>query len=251
MIDTRQGFTDYCLRRLGEPVIKVNLDPLQISDAVDDAIKKFTEYHRDGYEEYFYVYEIPEPPVGEQVSRVIKIPTELKIDEVISVVPAGSPLGGRFDTYAWQAGAAITSPATAGWSNTSLQDFVIMTRRLETLNTVLGEHLVVKHNKYKRTITMMFDVVAGETYAFKTYRKNDPNVEGNEDAWNDQWLQAYATACIKERWGSVLTKVSGVRLVGGVEINGQEIYSTAVEEKSKLEEELKLEHQLPPEIFIG
>lgn len=251
MLTNKTDFTNYCLRRLGEPVIKVNLDPTQVDDAVEDAITKFTEYHRDGYEEYHYVYTIPTPAVGKQVSRNIIIPQDLQIDEVISVVPAGSPLGGRFDTYAWQAGAAITSPVNGGWANSSLQDYVAMEQRLKTLSNVLGEVLVVKHNKYQRRIQLMFDAREGEVYAFKTYKRNDPNKEGNEDAWNDPWLKAYAVACIKERWGSVLTKVSGLRLVGGVEINGNDIYSSAVEEKTKLEEELKTEHQLPPGILIG
>lgn len=247
MLTNEAQFTSFCLRKLGEPVIKVNLAPEQIADAIDDAIRKFNLYHRDGYEENFYVYTIPDPP-----ERDIIIPESEEIDEVVEVIPTGSPLSGqRFDTYAWQASAAITSPQTGGWSNIRLTDYVTMSQRLTDLNAILGDEYPIRYNAAQRKITLRFPVHAGETFAFKTYKRNDPRVAGNETSWNDPWLREYATALIKERWGNVLSKVSGVRLVGGVEINGAEILSSAKDEIEKLESQLKLEHQLPILPVIG
>ncbi len=253
MLTSQTEFRNYCLRKLGEPVIKVNLDQTQIDDAIDDAIEKFNHYHEDGYEEYFYLYTIPAPATaGGQPSRKVSLDQTLEIDDVIEVVPAGGiDFGGRFDTYAWQAGAAITSPQTGGWANIQLQDYVAMTQRLHTLNDVLGPEYPLSFNRYKREITLKFPISEGEQYAFKTYRRVNPQTAGNEDAWNNMWLKEYATALIKLRWGNVLSKVSGVKLVGGIELNGAEILRDAQTEIERLEEQLKLEHQLPPDIFIG
>ena len=45
--NSRQTFIDYCLRKLGDPVIEVNVDPDQIEDKVDDALQKYREFHSD------------------------------------------------------------------------------------------------------------------------------------------------------------------------------------------------------------
>ena len=248
-ITTRQEFTDYCLRRLGEPVTKVNLDPTQISDAIDDAILKFVQYHRNGYEPHYFQYTIPEPAQGEQISREIIVPSELKIDSVIETIRSGSPMGGRFDTPAWQAGAAILSPENQGWSMMSLTDFTSLKNRLADINATLSDELVVRYTRYQRKITLMFQPVVGERLAFYTYRWISP--DDYPEAWQDQWLKDYATAKIQERWGKVLSKVNGIKLVGGIEMNGSEILNDAKAELERLDQELKLEHQLPPNIFIG
>lgn len=245
----RESFTNYCLRRLGQPVTQVNLAPEQISDAIDDAILKFVQYHRNGYEQYVYEYTIPEPATGDPVSREIIIPKELNIDSVIETLRSGSPMGGRFDTPAWQAGAAILSPENQGWSMLSLTDFTSLKNRLSDIDAVLSDELVIRFSRYQRKITMMFQPVVGEKLAFLSYKWISP--DDYPEAWNDSWLKDYAVAKIQERWGKVLSKVSGIKLAGGIEMNGSEILQGAKEDLARLEEELKLEHQLPPEIFIG
>mgnify|MGYP003319344567 CR=1 FL=1 len=40
---TRQGLIDYCLRKLGYPVLEINVDDDQIDDLIDDAIQYFQE----------------------------------------------------------------------------------------------------------------------------------------------------------------------------------------------------------------
>ena len=50
---TRLQFIDYCKRRLGFPVIDINVDDDQISDRVDDALQFFEDYHFDGVEKMY------------------------------------------------------------------------------------------------------------------------------------------------------------------------------------------------------
>ena len=45
---SRTTFKDYCKRKLGHPVVELNLDDDQIEDAIDDAVQYFQEYHYDG-----------------------------------------------------------------------------------------------------------------------------------------------------------------------------------------------------------
>jgi hypothetical protein len=57
-ISSRQGLIDYCLRRLGFPVIEINVDEDQIEDRVDDALQYFQEYHFDGVERTYLKHQI-------------------------------------------------------------------------------------------------------------------------------------------------------------------------------------------------
>ena len=60
---TRQGLIDYCLRRLGAPVLEINVDDDQIDDLVDDAIQYFNERHFDGVERMFLKYELQQEDI--------------------------------------------------------------------------------------------------------------------------------------------------------------------------------------------
>lgn len=55
---TRSQFKDYCLRRLGHPVIEINVDDDQVEDRIDDALAFFHDYHWDGVEKIFMKHRI-------------------------------------------------------------------------------------------------------------------------------------------------------------------------------------------------
>jgi len=94
------------------------------------------------------------------------------------------------------------------------------------------------------------DFTAGEDYIIiECYRKLDPT--SFTDMFNDMYLKRYATALIKRQWGANLSKFNGVEMLGGVTMNGAEIYSQAQEEVNKLEEQIQLTFELPVNYMIG
>lgn len=54
----RKQFKEYCLRRLGWPVIDINVDEDQVEDRIDDALSFFNDYHFDGTEKIFMKHKI-------------------------------------------------------------------------------------------------------------------------------------------------------------------------------------------------
>ena len=60
---TRQELIDYCLRRLGAPVLEINVDDEQIDDLVDDAIQFYNERHFDGVERMYLKYELTQDDI--------------------------------------------------------------------------------------------------------------------------------------------------------------------------------------------
>ena len=69
--------------------------------------------------------------------------------------------------------------------------------------------------------------------------------------WNDSFLKPYATALIKKQWGQNLIKFQGVKLPGGVELNGREIYEDAQKDLEKILENMSNTYELPPLDMIG
>ena len=62
-ISNREEFKQYCLRRLGFPVIELNLDDDQIDDRIDDALQYWQDYHFDGTQKVYYIKKIGQQEV--------------------------------------------------------------------------------------------------------------------------------------------------------------------------------------------
>lgn len=245
-ITNQDEFEDYCLRKLGAPVIQINLDQEQVHDAVQDALYKFWEYHRDGSQDAYYLYQV-------QAADVTNgwIPTPPHIDDVTEVIagPAIDSIG-QWSTPQWQMAQAMLAPKAALVA-IRLTDYVTMQQRLSDLNSVLKKTKVFTFKKWQRKIYCQFPMEVGEVLAFQCYENIDPREPGCEEAWNDMWLKAYATALIKRRWAEVLKKARGIRLPGGIELDGDTMFNEALDEIEKLEEKLETGHQDPINFFFG
>ena len=81
------------------------------------------------------------------------------------------------------------------------------------------------------------------------YRIADP--ESETAVYNDFWLKQYTTSLIKKQWGQNLIKFQGVKLPGGLELNGRQIYDDAIKELEEHEKKLMEEYALPPLDMVG
>ena len=93
------------------------------------------------------------------------------------------------------------------------------------------------------------DVTAGDFIVIECYRKLDPTTY--TDIFNDIYLKRYTTALIKRQWGANLSKFEGVQMLGGVTLNGAKIFEEAQQDIEKLEEQIQLAYELPPNYMIG
>jgi len=93
------------------------------------------------------------------------------------------------------------------------------------------------------------DLQVDEYLVIECYRKLDPTTY--TDVFNDIFLKRYVTALFKKQWGANLSKFNGVAMLGGVTLNGQQIYTEALADVDKLEQELRTTYELNPAIMIG
>ena len=93
------------------------------------------------------------------------------------------------------------------------------------------------------------DVAEDDFIVIECFRKVDPDTY--TDIWDDIFLKKYCTQLIKRQWGANLSKFQGIQMLGGVQMNGEQIYQQATEEIQKLEEQIQLAYELPPMYQIG
>ena len=80
-------------------------------------------------------------------------------------------------------------------------------------------------------------VSADEYMIIECYRRLDPTKY--TDIFDDLYLKRYATALIKRQWGQNLSKFSGTAMLGGVTLNGPELFSAALADQQRIEEEIR------------
>jgi hypothetical protein len=123
---------------------------------------------------------------------------------------------------------------------------------LEDIDFLLTTDKQVRYNKRQDRLYLDIDWGAqslGTYLVLDCYRILDPDTYTN--VYNDSFIKKYLTALIKRQWGQNLIKFRGVRLPGGIELNGREIYEDAERELESIKQVMALEYELPPYDFIG
>lgn len=241
---SRTEFKEYCLRKLGKPVIEINVDDDQIEDRIDEALAYYWDYHFDGTEKMYVKYQMTQTDLN---NGYILVP-----ENVIGVVNL-FPIAGNLT------GSGIFS-ATYQFVLNNLHDFVnydlinyyMSFQHLAFMQETLSGRQPIRYNRNqnKLYIDMNKDKInAGEFIVYECYQVLDPVTYA--DVWKDRWLQNYATAKIKYQWGANLTKFIGMNLPGGVQFNGEKILNDADEEIKKMEQEMLSSYSLPITDMIG
>ena len=245
LITSREQLKDYCLRRLGAPVIEINLDDDQIEDRIDDAFQFYREYHYDAVEMVYLKHEITSTDLANQY---IPVP-----DSVVGVSRM-LPFTNRSDgTNIFSIRYQLLVNDLYSLMSTNLIYYAQVKTELELINQLLTGIKPVRFNRHMNRLYMDMDwtgdVDVGTFIIVECYRILDP--ETYRDVYNDMFLKRYATALLKRQWGENLKKFSGMQLPGGVTINADVIYQDALAEIDKIESEMQSRFELPVDFFTG
>ncbi len=271
---SRQGLIDYCLRQLGAPVLEINVDDDQIDDLVDDAIQYFNERHFDGVEKMYLKYKITEDDVTRgtakgtsgtgivqttatdtsnrtynfyETENYIQVPDSVVGIEKIFKFDSSSISGGMF-SIKYQ----LFLNDLYYFNSVELLQYAMTKSYLEDIDFLLTPDKQIRFNKRQDRLYLDIDwgsQPAGEFIVLECYRALDP--AAFTQIFNDSWVKMYLTALIKRQWGRNLSKFRGVKLPGGIELNGGEILQQAESEISDIKGRMLSEYELPPLDFIG
>jgi hypothetical protein len=242
---TKQEFKDYCLRRLGYPVIDINVDDEQVDDRVDEALKYYQDYHFDGTERILHKHIVT---ANDKANRYITIPES--IIGINTILPVGQALqSSNLFSIRYQ----IHLNDLFDISASSYVPYTMAMTHIRMLEEIFVGQKPLRYNRHvnKLHIDMDWtnDILENQYIIVDCYSITDPDTYS--DVWGDRWLSRYATALIKRQWGSNLTKFEGVQLPGGLTFNGNKIYDDAEAEIQKLEEEMIISFSLPVNDMTG
>jgi len=280
---TRQQLIDYSLRKLGAPVLEINLDDDQIDDLVDDALQYFNERHFDGVEEMFLKHEFTQDEIdrGKAASNAESTNTA----GIVTTTGTSTPISGygstttsfvensnfiqipdsvigiekifKFNTSAISGGMfsikyQLFLNDLYYFNSVELLQYSMVKSYLEDIDFLLTPERQVRFNKKQNRLYLDMDfnsIREGDFIVIDCQRILNP--DDFTKIYNDMFLKMYLTAIMKRQWGQNLIKFRGVKLPGGLELNGREIYDDAERELERIKEKMMLEYELPPLDFIG
>ena len=273
--NSRATLKDYCLRRLGYPVLEINVDDDQIDDLTDDAIQYFQERHFDGIERVFLKHKLTADDITTakttqttssattgisngitssgnadsflETNNYLKLPDHVIGVEKVFKMDQNTISSGLFNIK-YQ----IFLNDLYYYGALDLMNYAMTKTYLEDLSRIITPDTQIRFNKKQHNLYMDIDwnQISADTFIIlDCYRLVDPGTA--TDVYNDFWLKRYLTALIKKQWGQNLIKFQGVMLPGGIQLNGRQIYDDAVKEIEEIEYSLKTEYELPPLDLIG
>jgi len=267
-VTNRPQLIDHAMRALGAPVIEINVDEDQVEDRIDDALQYYQEYHTDAVIRVYYKHQLTATDI---TNSYITIPDG--ITSITRILDFGSGLAEKFfdveynmrlqDMYMFNVGSR------------GLQLYEQRVQNLALLDYTFGSTELLRFNRHMNRLHIdegfgdLFPSSCSDvTYTDKTtceaasetwtegqyiviegYEIVDPTTYG--DVYNDMFLKRYVTALIKRQWGANMIKFEGMQLPGGVTMNGRQIYDDAVEEVTKLEDEMQLAWMEPDNFLMG
>jgi len=275
----RQGLIDYCLRQLGAPVLEINIADEQIDDLVDDAIQYFQERHYDGVMQMPLRYQITQDdinrgraPAGDggavgitttTVTQTVGNTSSFAYQENGNYIPLPDSIIGVNKIYRFPG----TQTMSSGMFNVKYQlmlndvyffdslellSYAMVKTKLEDIDFLLNPLKQIRFNIRQQRLYIdadWSDFAAGDYIIIDCWRVLDPN--DNTKVYNDRFIKKYLTATMKKQWGQNLIKFQGVKLPGGIELNGRQIYDDAVLELKEIQDQMLSTYEIPPLDLIG
>lgn len=264
---TRETLKQYALRALGKPVIDINVDDDQLEDRLDEAYQYYAQYHYDGIRRTYLKYQYTQEDynrmtVDGSVESQAKnsVTTNWKEGQGFLVVPESVisvinvlPFSSKGNLNLFDVRYQLRLNDLYDFSSTSIINYDNVLRHLDFLDHILVGEKPMRFNQNDNRLYIDMDwkndLQVGEYLVIECYRKLDPTTF--TDVNDDLFLKRYVTALFKKQWGANLSKFNGVAMLGGVTLNGQQIFSEALSDIEKLETELRTTYELNPAMMIG
>jgi hypothetical protein len=275
----RQELIDYCKRKLGAPVLEINVADEQIDDLVDDAIQLFQERHFDGVYRAYFKYQVTQNDINRgratgnnsvvglattsATTNIVGTATTFTYTENSNYLQVPPNIIGVNRIFKFDGSNTITHNMFSVkyqlflndiyyWGTTELLSYAMVKTYFEDLDFLLNSQKQIRFNKRQDRLYLDIDwgsVGVGNYLIIDCFSTLDPNDYSR--IWNDSFLKPYLTSLIKRQWGQNLIKFQGVKLPGGIELNGRQIYDDAQKELDTIIEKMTNTYELPPMDMIG
>lgn len=245
-ITNRDDLKDYCLRRLGAPVIQINVDDEQLEDRIDDALQYYQDYHYDATELFYWKHDISQQDIDQKYFEL-----DPGILGITRIFPLNDTItkSNMFDLR-YQ----LRLHELYDFTSTSYTNFSITMQHLRNLEMMFTGEVPIRfqrhtHRLYPDWAWGSLQAPMGMTVIAEGYKVIDPDTFNS--VYNDRWLKQYVTALFKRQWGENMKKFGNVQLPGGIVLNGQTTFDEAESEIERLESEMQDKYEIPAMFQVG
>jgi len=275
---SRSDLINYTKRQLGAPVLEINVADEQIDDLIDDALQIFQERHFDGVTKDYVKYKITQDDIDRgrgltdtevtgitttTVTQTVGITTEFKFYENSNYLPLPQDIIGVEKIFHFDGSATSTNNMFSVkyqlflndiyyYGATQLMNYAMVRSYLSDIDFLLTTQKQFRFNQRQDRIYIDIDwggVTVDDYLVFDVFRAINPDV--STGVWNDSFLKRYVTQLVKRQWGQNLMKFQGVKLPGGVELNGRQMYDDAEKELQIIRDQMSNTYEIPPLDMIG
>ena len=273
---SRSDLINYCKRQLGAPVLEINVADEQVDDLVDDALQYFHERHFDGVGQVYLKYKITQAYIdrGKGTNEVGIVTTSastsingqtatFQFEENSNYLQVPPQILGISKIFRFDGSNTVTNNMFSVryqlflndiyyFGSTELLTYAMTKTYLEDIDYLLTTEKQIRFNQRQDRLYLDIDwgsVGVNDYLVIDCTRLLDPN--DFTRVYNDSFLKRYLTALIKRQWGQNLIKFQGVKLPGGIELNGRQIYDDAEKDLEIIREQMSNTYELPPLDFIG
>ena len=246
---SRATLIEYCKRRLGDPVIEINVDEDQLEDRVDEALQYYREFHSDATVRTYLKHQVTAQDVTNEYITLAN-----NIIFVSKMFPLQSSFQSSRNFFDIKYQIMLNDIADLMNFAGDLAYYEQMQQYLSLLDMKLNGQPQVQFSRKQNRLYIFGDfqdddINEGDYIVAEVY--TEINDSDHTSIFNDMFLKEYTTALIKQQWGQNLIKFEGMQLPGGVILNGRQIYDDATGEIETLRQRVRDEHEFPPDFFVG
>ena len=280
---SRSTLIDYCKRQLGAPVLEINVADEQVDDLVDDAVQMFQERHYDGVQKMYLRYKITQADIDRgrapkdtsagivtftgdstvtgistqtegneftytENSNYIQLPQSIIGVNKVMRYDGSQTMSGNMFSVKYQ----LFLNDLYFFDSLELLSYSMVKTKLEDIDFLLNPLKQFRFNIREQRLYLDVDwgeLIVDDYLIIDCWRILDP--ADFTRVYNDRFLKLYLTALMKKQWGANMMKFQGVKLPGGVELNGEKIYEEAKIELDWIRDKMMLEYEAPPLDMIG
>jgi hypothetical protein len=254
-ITSRADFKSYCLKKLGFPVIDINVDDDQVEDRIDDALQFWQDYHFDGLQKVYYIKKITQTDIDNKYLDLTEAKdTSNNALEIVGVTRIFPIQDSQTSISMFDLRYQLRLNELYDFTSASYINYTLTQQHLRSLELMFSGEVPIRFQRHMQRLYIDWawgysEAPVGTTVIAECYATIDPTIY--TQAWNDRWLKEYATALIKRSWGNNLKKFNGIQLPGGVTLNGDKIYQEATDEINTLHAEIGDKYGAPLEMFMN
>ena len=241
----KEELKEFCLRQLGYPVIQINVDDEQVNDAIELAFEYWNEFHFNGTERAYVKHVITNEDINNRYVTVS--------DNLIGATRVFKVGGNKMAMNMFDLRYQLRLNDLWDLSSTSYVNYSLTMQHLATLDLIFTGETPIRFNRLTNKLYIDMDweadVDAGEYIIVEGFVITDPDTYTR--VWNDRMLKKLATAYVKKQWGTNMSKFDKMQLPGGVTMRGVDIYTEAVGDIDKIEQNIRDTYEAPPGFLVG